>query len=268
MPRLRMEFDRIERFLGALPERERASAEFAALAADAATRASYLEVTRDTEDPALRIRMIALARGAGWLDGAGERAELAHMIHDVLAAKAMGFGEVELLCTLNQDRALDKALAGVAKLQPRSAAQSAGLACLGSDTGRARVLRALASDDDDEVQAAQAYLRHRPITELAELRETAARIARMKRTAAQVRALETLARHHIADRATLDELTRLFSRTPSAMVQRAVAEIFLRANPGTISSPELLSVLEKHRIKPVGSSQDLVDVLIGRLRAS
>jgi hypothetical protein len=268
MPRLRMEFDRVERFFAQMPPDERASRAFADLASDAAARESYLAVTRETGDPALRIRMLSLARTAGWLDDAGERRELAHMIHDVLASRAMGFGEVELICTLNKDRALDGTLARVARLPAQGAAQAAGLACLGSADGRGRVLRALASDDEEEVRAAQAYLRHRPITEATELRDTAERVARMRGSAAQVRALEALARLHIDDRETLDRLAILFSRTPSVAVQRAVAEIFLRANPVTISSPELLAVLQKHRIKPVGGSQDLVDVLIGRLRAS
>jgi hypothetical protein len=262
---LRMEFDRIERFIAELPQEARASAAFAAMAADGAGRESYLAATRATEDPALRIRMLALARVTGWLDDGQQKAELARMIHEVLASRAMGFGEVELICTLNRDRALDGA---VEPLAARNAAQAAGLACLGSEEGRGRVLRALASDDEEEVRSAQAYLRHRPITQAPELRDVAARIARMKRTPAQVRALEALARLHIADRHTLDELAGLFARTASHAVQRAIAEIFLRANAGTISSPELLAVLLKHRLKPVGGSQDLVDVLIGRLQAS
>jgi hypothetical protein len=264
---LRMEFDRVERFLGQLPQDARASAAFAAIAADAGGRESYLALARATEDPALRLRMIALARLAGWLDDAQQKAELGRMIQAMLAGRAMGFGEVDLICTLNEDRALDAALDAV-QLPARTAAQAAGLACLGSEAGRGRVLQALASDDEGEVQAAQAYLRHRPVTQAPELRELAARIVRMKGSAAQVRALETLARLHIADRETLDQLAGLFARTPSAAVQRAVAEIFLRANAGTISSPALLAVLKKHRIKPVGGSQDLVDVLIGRLLAS
>jgi len=272
MPQVRMEFDRIERFMAALEARDRESPAvvqaLADLASDSAARARYLAITRETEDPALRIRMIALARSARWLDDMQQRAELARMIHDVLASKSMGFGEVELICTLNRERELDSALTGVSLAPGRSAAQAAGMACLGSDEERGRMLRALASNDEREVQAAQAYLRHRPITEMAQLRASALAIGRMKAGPAQVRALETLARHHVGDRGVLDELAGLFRRTASAAVQRAIAEIFLRANPGTISSPELLTVLQKHRIRTVGGSQDLVDVLIGRLRAS
>jgi hypothetical protein len=268
MPRLRMEFDRVERFLGALDESDRASAAFQQLAADATARASYLAVTRETEDPALRIRMIALGSVAGWLDDVQRREEQARLVRDVVASRAMGFGEVELVCKLNEDRGLDAIARPVASLPAMTAAQAAALACLGSDEGRGRALAALASDDEGEVQAAQAYLRNRPITEAAELRVLVERIARMKGTAAQVRALEALARQHIEDRDVLAELAALFARTRSAAVQRAVAETFLRANPGTIPRPELLTVLEKHRIRPERGSQDLVGVLIGRLRQS
>ena len=93
---------------------------------------------------------------------------------------------------------------------------AAALACLGSAEGRARVLRALTSRDDDEVQIAEVYLRHRPITDVGELRIVASGITRMRGSGAQVRALDTLARHRLSDRQSLDELARLFpARRPS-----------------------------------------------------
>ena len=268
MPRLRMEFDRVERFLGALAPADRDTAAFDDMARDPNARANYLAITRGTEDPALRMRMIALGGVAGWLDDGQRRGEQAHLVRDVVASRAMGFGEVDLVCRLNEDGALDPVAAQVAWLPAMTAAQAAALACLGSDQGRGQVLRALASDDEGDVQAAHAYLRHRPITAVDEVRSLVARIARMKANGAQVRALEALARQHIDDRAALADLASLFARTRSVAVQRAVAEAFLRANPGTISRPELLTVLEKHRIRPGGGSQDLVEVLIGRLRQS
>ncbi|HET7731396.1 MAG TPA: hypothetical protein VFK48_15310 [Usitatibacter sp.] len=272
MPALRMEFERVERFFASLDAEARSAPDaaraLAALSGDGAARERYLATTRETEDPALRVRMIALARSAGWLDPVGERNETAHMIRDLLASRSVGFGEVDLICTLNRERALDAALGEVATARARGAAGSGALACLGSDEDRRRVLAALASEEEAEVQAAQAYLRHRPITDAAELRQVAFGIARMKGTAAQVRALETLARHHVADAEVIGELGRLFARTASAAVQRAIAEIFLRADAGTIASTELVTVLQKHRLAPVGGGQDLVDVLIGRLQPS
>ena len=78
------------------------------------------------------------------------------------------------------------------------------------------------------MQIAQAYLRHQPIDDVEELRAVATRVARMEGSGAQVRALETLARHHIRDPEVLDELSRLSGRTRSPAVKRAIEEVFLR----------------------------------------
>src|SRR5262249_14333144 len=63
MPEVRIAFDRIERFFATV-EREKTKPDVAAavgaLAGDKATRDSYLAITRDTQDPALRVRMISL----------------------------------------------------------------------------------------------------------------------------------------------------------------------------------------------------------------
>jgi HEAT repeat protein len=144
-------------------------------------------------------------------------------------------------------------------------AQTAGMACLGSAEARARVLRALASTDESEVQIAQAYLRHHPIGDTAELRKVARDVTRMKGTGAQVRALATLARQRIADREIIDELTRLFARTGSLEVQRAVAEVFIRGDARALPGAELAVLLRQHRLRAPGGGSDLIDVLIARL---
>jgi hypothetical protein len=143
-------------------------------------------------------------------------------------------------------------------------AHAAARACLGSQPDRARVLKALASPREADVQIAQAYLRHHPVTDPAELRAIAAGIARMKAPAAQVRALDALGRLHVTDRQVLADFTRLFRQTTHLGVQRAIAEIFLRAGPGSAATPELVAVLSRHRVRsPEG--QDVIDVLINRL---
>jgi hypothetical protein len=252
---------------------ERRDAAFAMAAAemsqDRKARASYLKVTRETEDPALRIRMIALARGAGWLDPKEQTGELEHMIRDVLAGNALGYNEVELICGLNRERELDGALQRVGNPMAAAArpAHDAALACLGSAESHARVLRAITSADEGEVQVAQAYLRHRPLTDSAELRSVTRGIVGMKGSSAQVRALETLARQRVSDRAILDELAGLFAKTRSPGVQSAIAEIFIRSDVRAATMPKLSGVLRQHRLK-AGGGQDLVDVLLGRLGAS
>ena len=269
MAEVRMAFDRIEKLLASLGETERGTPSFLAvrnaMVADGTTRDRYLAVARETEDPALRVRMIALARDVGWLDATQQRAELGHMIGDVLAQGAAGFGEVDMICELNRDRALDAELArfSVARLAA-TPANAAALACLGSIDSRARVLHALLSADESEVQVAQAYLRHRPLADASEVRSVVAGIARMKTAAAQARALETLARHHVSDQPTLAELAGLFARSTHLRVQRAIAEVFIRSGAAALETPGLAGILRKHRLKsPDGA--DLIDALIGRL---
>jgi len=266
---LRMSFERIERFFASVSENERQDASLkqalAALSRDRSTHERYLSLVRDTEDPALRVRMIALARTVGWLSAAEQRAETVRMMLDMLAG-GLTYGEVDLICSLNKDRELDQELHRfkVSKLSADKTAHAAARACLGSAEGRKRVLRALASPDDRDVQIAQAYLRHRPIIDAGELRAAAAGIARMPGSSAQVRALETLARHHIADREILAELARMFTEATSVSVQRAIAEIFIRSDYRPIATPELVALLRHHRLQsPDGV--DLIDVLIGRL---
>lgn len=269
---VRMSFERFERFFASMGESERQEASLsralAALARDRATRERYLWLVRDTEDPALRVRMITLASTVGWLSAPEQRAETMRMIADMLAG-GLTYGEIDLICSLNKDRELDRELhrVNVPKLSAGKIGHAALRACLGSAEGRARVLRALASPHDHDVQIAQAYLRHRPITDTRELRAAAAGIARMPGSSAQVRALETLARHHIADREILEALARMFTEARSVSVQRAIAEIFIRSDHRAVAAPELVALLRQHRLQsPDG--EDLIDVLIGRLEGS
>jgi hypothetical protein len=270
MAEVRMSFDRIEKFFATLSEAQRGDPAFVKAAGEMAddrdTRRSYLDLVRGTEDPALRVRMIALARTVGWLTAPEQRAEIVRMMVDVLAGSNVGYGEVELICTLNKDRELTEELAQfkVATLPVRRTADAAALACLGSAKARGTVLKALASLDEQEVQIAQSYLRHRPIVDGAELREVASGVARMKGSAAQVRALETLARHHIADPEIFAELTRLYMHAKSLGVQRAIAEIFIRSDYRGTSSTLLATVLRRHRL-PSRGGEDLIDVLLARL---
>ena len=211
--------------------------------------------------------MIKLADTLGWLTPADQRAELVRMIGDQLAEDSISFADVDLTCSLNEDRKLDQERHRL-KLSPFQAgkvANAAVLACLGSAEGHARVLQALTSPDDKDVQIAQVYLRHRPITDVNELRVAAIGISRMPASEAQVRALDTLALHYVADRESLDQLTRLFPLARSVSVQRAIAGVFIRSDYQALAKPELVRVLRQYRLKsPDGA--DLIDVLIRRLQ--
>ena len=216
-----------------------------------------------------RARMVELARNLGWLSAADQRAELMRMIGDRLTANTVGSADVDLVCALNKDHELDQELARlqVPPAQTDKVANAAVLACLGSTEAHARVLRALSSSNDDEVQIAQIYLHHRPIADATELRGVAAAIARMNGSDAQVRALDTLAHYRLSDRESLEELTHLFPLAKSVNVQRAIAGILIRSDYQTIAKPKLVQTLREHRLKsPDG--EDSIDVLIRQLGAS
>ena len=151
---------------------------------------------------------------------------------------------IAMICGLNQDHALDGERGRLAIL-PAAAnriANSAILACLGSPDGRARVLQALTDGNDADVKIAEVFLVHRPIDDVAELRDVASGIARMQGSPAQVRALDTLGRHRLRDRETLAELARLFPIAQSIDVQRAIAGVIIRSDYQLLPMPEMVSM--------------------------
>jgi hypothetical protein len=273
MAEVRMFLDHIEKYSASLSETERrapaVSGALDEIARDEVARTRYLEFARDADLPAVRARMVELARSLGWLSAADQRAELMRMIGDRLAGSSVSSAEVDLVCALNKDHQLDQELdrLQVPPEQADKVAHSAVLACLGSAEAHARVLRALSSSDDEEVQIAQIYFHHRPIADATELRDVAAAIARMNGSEAQARALGTLAHYRFSDRESLEELTRLFPLAKSVNVQRAIAGILIRSDYQTIAKAELVQTLSEHRLKsPDG--EDSIDVLLRRLRAS
>jgi hypothetical protein len=147
-------------------------------------------------------------------------------------------------------------------------ADAAVLACFGDGAARARIVGALASGDEKDVELAQLYLQHHPIEDPDELRALAQEVTRMPPSAAQVRALGALARLHIADRGVLDELARAFADSRSVKVQRAIAEVFIRSDPGALPRPQLAGLLRSHRLRSPDGRPDLIDTLISSLQAS
>jgi hypothetical protein len=273
MAEVRMFLDHIEKYAASLSETERqmpaVSRALDEIARDEAARKRYLDFVRDADQPAVRARMIGVAANLGWLSPAEKRAELMRMIGDQLAKNAVSSAEVGLACALNKDHELDQELhrLQLSPAQAEKVTHAAVLACLGSTEAHARVLRALTSPNDEEVQIAQVYLHYWPISDPTELRDVATGIARMNGSDAQVRALDTLARYHLSDRESLEELTRLFPRAKSVNVQRAIAGILIRSDFQAIATPELVKTLRQSRLKsPDGA--DLIDVLIRRLQTS
>ena len=150
--------------------------------------------------------------------------------------------------------------------QDSDVAHAAIRACLGDADGHARTLEALSSPRDAEVRIAQTYLVHRPIADVDELRKVTAGIARMNGSDAQVRALQALGEHRLSDRASLDELTRLFPVADSLNVQTAIAGVLIRADYSSIDRAEVAQTLRESRRKsPIGD--DVIDALIRRLQS-
>ncbi|MFZ2650101.1 MAG: hypothetical protein WA210_08335 [Burkholderiaceae bacterium] len=268
----RLYLDRIQGLTGSLDEPARQKPGVAqaleGIARDTAARARYLDFARLAQPPEVRVRMVDVARDLGWLSADQRWKELALMLGELQARSSVGVAEVGMACRLNQGHELDGAFNP--RVAPRSriddVAHAAVRACLGSAEGEARTLAGLVSVNEAEVQIAQAFLRHRPITDAAELRRLAAGIAGMSPSNAQVRALETLGRHYLSDREILNLLTRLFAKTPSGSVQAAIAGILIRADRSSIDDEQLLhTLLEKRRRSPAGDS--MVDALIHRLQS-
>ena len=272
MAEVRMFLDRIETFYASLSEAERSAPAFARvrdeIAGDRLARDRYMAFASDVDRPEIRSRMVRVAYSLGWLSADQEKEEMTRVVSDLLVRNAIGSAEVDLVCSLNKDSSLDQALERLELFRRRADGLPAAavLACLGSSDARQRVLQALTARDQADVEIARVYLRHHPIADVDELRDVAARIGRMPESEAQVRALDTLAHTYVSDPESLDELTRLFPRTKSVSVQRAIAGVFIRSDYRALPRLELARMLREHRLKsPDG--EDLIDVLIRRLQA-
>ena len=267
----RVHLERIERFSKALDDPARRTPEvvaaYAAIAADTEARARYLALARDADQPAVRARMIKMAHKLGWLTADERWGEMARMLGQLQELGTLGVNEVDLACSLNQDRDLDGTFDG--RLTRGNAnddvPHAAVRACLGSAEGRARTLTGWVSPAEADVRIALAYLRHQPVTDAAELRQVTAAIVRMPASHAQVRALEALGRHYVSDREVLDMLVQHFAATPSWPVQAAIAGILIRADRGSLAAPPLLRTLQERR-RHAPKANNILDALIRRLQ--
>lgn len=236
------------------------------IARDEEARDRVLDYARQTDRPDTRVAMLDLARDVGWLTREAHREELAAMLRELEAKRDAGVAEVNLACRLNADRSLDGRLADTHAIE--GTAQAAMRACLGSREDRAKTLQALLGPSEADVQLAQAYLRHRPVEDAAELRDLTQGISAMPAGPAQVRALEALGRHYVSDGDVLQRLVALYGQTPSAAVQSAVAGILLRADRRALSADQLretLISLRRDASNPGGGGT--IDALIGLLGA-
>jgi hypothetical protein len=266
-------FKRIEKLFASLDESDRRSPAFlralAEISADDSARARYLTFTRNAE-PGIRARMIALAGTLGWLSDEAQRSERVALVNEVLSRPALGYADVDLVCSLNKEGELAAQLSriNVPGSRAEKGAHAAAMACLGSPGGKASVLRALASPNEKDVEAAQVYLRYHPLTDPSDLRTVANEVVRMPNSAAQVRALDALGRLNITDRQILADLANSFATAGSVNVQRAIAEVFIRSDPSALPARELVTTLRQHRLRAPDGRSDLIDVLLQRLSSA
>ena len=179
----------------------------------------------------------------------------------------MTTADVDFVCALNDKRELDapRGAFGLSAAQLADPGHAGALACLGSADDHARMLAALAGNDFNAVQVAQVYLGRRPLREAAEIRQVALGVGRMPDGEAKVIALETLARHYVSDRESIEAIASGFSRTTSLAVQRAIAGILLRADLAGTDRAQLLRTITEHRVRSP-NGRDIIDVLARRLQ--
>ena len=268
----RVHLGRLETLLESLEDAARQSPAFsqalAEISADDGTRDRYLALARRST-PAMRARMIAMAPTLGWLSPDGMRDEQVALVRDLLARPSVGFGEVDLVCSLDKEGRFRGALPRLrAAAATTRVAHATALACLGDADSQAQVIRALASADVADVQMAQLYLRHHPFSDPAALRAAVRDVARMPPSGAKVRALDAIARQRIGDRVILEELARSFAASRSVEEQRAIAEVFIRSDPAAYSRRQVAATLRDHRLRSPDGREDLIDVVIRRFEAS
>ena len=268
---VRLFLDHLERFMTTVEgpsRREPAVAKaLATIERDQAARERFLVFLRDVDDAPVQARLIELARGLGWVSDEQARAEFIVLVSRRMAQQTLGVHEVDLVCASPHARQAGMAqrLAATGAVRPTQVAHAATMACLGDGDAHRRILQALTSPRDDDVQIAQVYLRHRPLAQVAEVRALTAGIARMKAVAAQVRALETLAKQRLTDPQSVQAVAQLFTQARSLPVQRAIANILIRADTHMLARDELARSLRQHRVKsPDG--QDVIDLLIRLLQ--
>lgn len=264
---VRMLLDHLERYVGSVSAAQRLQPDvaeaFDAIRRDVGARERYLSFARDADLATVQSRMVDLARNLGWLSDAQQQDEFVRLITTRMARDGVGRHEVDLVCDsplAREEGVLARVRAG-GTADAAKVAHSAVLACLGSGEAHDRTVRALTSARPEDVEVAQTYLRHRPLAGATEVQAIAEDIGRLGGPEAQVRALEALAKQRVSDAHSLRQITGLFVKTRSLQVQRAIANVLLRADTQLLERGELLQSLRRYRLKsPDG--QDAIDMLI------
>lgn len=270
MADVRSHFERIERLLAAAGANVRDTPAWTQamdrITRDGTTRDRFLTYARDSDHAALRIRMIDVAHAFGWLTAEEQNKERVQAMRELVARPALTAREVDLVCALNAEGDFDAYRASIAPAAAETSGHDAALGCLGSASHRTRMLRAMTSANERDIEMAEVYFQHRPITAVDELRAVTSGIAGMQRAEAQVRALHALSRQRVTDGDGLAELARLFPVAGTIAAQRAIASVFIRGDYRSIATPELVRVFREHRKR--SDAADVIDVLIRRMEGA
>jgi hypothetical protein len=267
MAHVRVLLDPIEKFALALdaPDKRPSALALALdpIATDGPARDRFLAYARDTDEPGVGVRMIAVAHALGWLSAEEQRAEWVRLLGRRLPV-LVDATDVDLACRLNRDGALDAERHRLEADAGGSIGHAALLACLGDTKARQAVLEALTAEHGDDGEIARVLLHYRPMTDAVEFRAVAAGIGRMTSPEDQARAIDTLAKHPPQEHGIVAALAGLFPFAKSLVVQRAIAGLLIRSDIAGIDGAKLAQSLREHRIKsPDG--RDVIDVLIRRL---
>jgi hypothetical protein len=269
MSEVRSHFERIERLLAMAPVSEHDqlawSQAMERISQDRPTRDRFLAYARDADHAAIRFRMIDVAHAFGWLTTEQRASERNEALLDLMARPALTAREADLVCALAANSEFEVSRVESASPRTDSTGHAAALACLGSEPHHARMLQAMTSSDDRDIEMAEVYFQHRPISD-GELRALTSSIAAMTRPEAQVRALHALSRQRVADGDGLTALARLFPVAGTVAAQRAIASVFIRGDYRSVASPELVRVFRDYRKRSEG--EDIIDVLIRRMEGA
>jgi hypothetical protein len=269
MADVRSHFERIERLLATPAESRYDHAKWSQamqrIAEDRSTRDRFLAHARDADHAAIRFRMIDVAQSLGWLTAEERASERSDALLDLMTKPALTAREADLVCVVGGSGEFDMSRAADASPPVESTGHAAALACLGSASHHARMLHAMTSANERDIEMAEVYFQHRPIG-AEELRAVTSGIAAMSKPDAQARALNALSRQRIADSDGLAELARLFPVASTVAAQRAIASVFIRGDYRSVATPELVRVFRDHRKRP--DDADIIDVLIRRMEAA
>lgn len=274
MGEVRLFLEHLEHYLASIGSARRlepgTAAALGALQSDHAVRGRFMRFARDADEAGVTLRLLSLARQIGWLTPAQEQSELLDMLAQRMGRDRIGATEVDLVCAAapSPQPGLAQRLLAMGRADLNKTAHAAVLACLGHAEAHARTVRALTAPAPEDMAIAQAYLRHRTLGGVDELRAITLDITRMTEAGAQARALQALARHNVADPQSLQQMADLFVRARSLPVQRAIAGILIRSDTRLLPGPraDLARSLRQSRLKsPDGS--DVIDLLIRLLQA-